>query len=143
MIQVTPSLSIPEDELVFTATRSSGPGGQNVNKVSTRITLLFDVKQSPSLPADAKKKLLDLYPTRINKEGIMRVVCQKHRSQMKNRELAIARWCELVAEALKPATVRKRTKTPRAAREQRLMEKKHRSQIKQNRSRSPISEWDD
>ncbi len=143
MIQITSSLRIPDDELTFTATRSSGPGGQNVNKVSTRITLLFDIENSPSLSEVQKTKILECYPTRINKIGVMRVVCQKHRSQLKNRELAIDRFRQLIVAAFKPVRIRRQTKIPRAVKEQRLTDKKHRGQIKQNRSRSQISQWDD
>ena len=143
MIQITSSLRIPIAELTFTASRSSGPGGQNVNKVSTRITLLFDIQNSPSLSGAQKTKIREFYPTRINKAGVMRLVCQKHRSQLKNRELVIQRFRELIAAAFKPVRIRRQTHIPRAVKEKRLTDKKHRSQIKQNRSRSQISQRDD
>ena len=124
---------IPESELVFKASRSSGPGGQNVNKLNTRVTALFDVAGSPSLSEDQKQQVLNALSTRVDKNGVLHVVSQKHRSQEANRRTAAERLQQLVRDALKPRPVRKKTKAPAAARERRLEEKKRRSARKQQR----------
>lgn len=140
MHKVTEQIIIPEEELRFTASRSSGPGGQNVNKVSTRVTLWFDVANSKSLSAAEKKRILSRLPTRINKAGVLRVVSQKHRSQAANRETAVERFVELLRQALKEEKPRRKAKVSRAAKQRRLAEKKRRSQKKRERSQG-IS-WD-
>ena len=140
MIAVTEHLAIPEHELHFTASRSSGPGGQHVNKVSSRITLLFNVVESPSLSAGQKYSLLTRLATRIGKDGVLRIVSQKHRSQTANRDAAIARFVALLQDALTPVTVRRKMTTTAAARRQRLEEKKRQSERKQQRSHR--EEWD-
>ncbi len=84
--------AIAEDELRFTYSRSSGPGGQNVNRVETRVTLLFDVLGSPSLSEGHKRRIASLLATRINKEGILRVVSQRHRTREANRRAARERF---------------------------------------------------
>lgn len=91
MIRITDNISIAEDELKFSAARSSGPDGQHVNKVNTRITLWFDVGGSPSLNPDQKRRILSRLKTRISKDKRLRVVSQRHRSQAANREAAIER----------------------------------------------------
>ena len=134
MININDQLSIPQDELSFTASRSSGPGGQHVNKVSTRVTLRFDVVNSPSLTLDQKELILTRLATRISKEGVLRVVSQKTRSQAANRELALERFVRLLQEALEKRPERKPTKVPAAAKQKRLTDKRHRSQLKRERS---------
>ena len=134
MIRITDKLSIPEDELKFTASRSSGPGGQHVNKASTRVMLRFDVVNSPSLTQEQKARILDHLATRISKEGILRVVSQQTRSQATNKELAVERFIDLLQQALKIEPPRKRTALSTAARQRRLDEKKRRSRSKQERS---------
>jgi ribosome-associated protein len=131
---------IPESELVFKASRSSGPGGQNVNKLNTRVTALFDVAGSSSLSDQQKQRVLSRLPTRIDKEGVLHVAAQMHRSQEANRRAAAERLQQLVREALKPAPVRKKTKAPAGARERRLKEKKQRSARKQQRTGK---DWED
>jgi ribosome-associated protein len=135
MRNVTEKLSIPLSELKFTASRSSGPGGQNVNKVNTRMTLWFDVANSPSLTDHQKELIRNRLPTRINKEGVLRVVSQKHRTQASNSEEAIERFTLLLRESLQEALPRKETKIPKSAKERRLDKKKHRSLIKRERSK--------
>ena len=137
-IKIVDRLAISISELKFTASRSSGPGGQNVNKVNTRVTLWFDVVNSPSLLDHQKELIRNSLPTRINKEGILRVVSQKHRTQASNREEAIERFASLLRESLQEALPRKETEVPKAAKERRLVEKKHRGQIKGKRS-EPIT----
>jgi ribosome-associated protein len=140
-IKITDQLSIPLSELRFTASRSSGPGGQNVNKVNTRVTLWFDVANSPGLSDHQKELIRNHLPTRVSKAGVLRVVSQKHRSQSFNRDEAIERFMSLLRESLLEVSPRKQTTIPRAARKRRLDEKKHRSFIKDGRSKA-IS-WDD
>jgi ribosome-associated protein len=133
MITISDGIRIPEDELTFTASRSSGPGGQNVNKVSTRMTLCFDLEKSSSLTEEQKSRIRENLATRITKTGTFRVTAQKHRSQAANRELALERFFSLINEALTEAPPRKPTRATRQARQQRLANKKHRSRIKQKR----------
>lgn len=135
LIQINDKVSIGEDELVFKFTRSGGPGGQNVNKVNTRVTLFFDVEECESLSDSQKKRIYKKLSTRVNKKGVLRVACQKHRTQKANRQGAVERFVELLREALKRKPVRKKTKVPRRAVERRLAEKKRRSEIKQQRTK--------
>jgi ribosome-associated protein len=134
MIEITRDIIISEDELIFQASRSSGPGGQNVNKVNTRITLFFDVAGSRSLSDTQKKRILSRLSTRIDKNGHMRVVSQKYRTQKANRNAAIERFQQLLADALKTRPIRKKTKVPYAAKQKRLEEKRRRSQLKKHRT---------
>jgi len=138
MIQIKRGLAIPEDELTFSASRSSGPGGQNVNKVSSRITLQFDVAHSPSLSDGQRALIRERLATRINKEGILRVSSQRHRSQHANKLATIERFAELLHDALIVKPPRKKRRISRAAKERRLDEKKRRSARKTLRSK-PIS----
>ena len=133
MIRITDQLSIPQDELKFTASRSSGPGGQHVNKASTRVTLRFDLANSPSLSPDQKQLLLERLPTRISKLGVLRVVSQKTRSQAANREAALERFVELLQQALELRPERKPVKVPPGAKEKRITHKKHRGHLKRER----------
>ncbi|MBI4766054.1 MAG: aminoacyl-tRNA hydrolase [Deltaproteobacteria bacterium] len=133
-VKITDRLIIPEDELLFTASRSSGAGGQNVNKVSTRVTLWFDVLKSPSLSEEEKRLLLNKLPTRINKAGWLWINVQQTRSQAGNRELALKRFMELLAQALVQPRFRKKTRIPIRVKEERLADKKRRSRVKAHRS---------
>ncbi|MBW2030647.1 MAG: aminoacyl-tRNA hydrolase [Deltaproteobacteria bacterium] len=135
-IKISEEISIPLRELRFTASRSSGPGGQNVNKVSTRVTLWFDIAHSPSLSEHEKELIRKHLPTRINKEGVLRIVSQKHRTQASNRHEAVERFVSLLRESLYEASPRRRTKIPRVVKERRLAEKKYRSRIKAQRSKT-------
>ena len=125
---------IPEEHLSFTFTRSGGPGGQNVNKVSTRVTLRFDLAGSGELSEHEKRTLLTRLAGRVTKDGHLRVVSMRHRTQLANRRAATERFYELLAGALAQSKPRKRTRMPRAARERRLRDKAHRSLRKQERS---------
>lgn len=133
MIEIGESLEIPDDEISFEFSRSSGPGGQNVNKVSTRVTLLFDVEGSPSLTDDQRARIKSRLGTRITKAGVLRVTSQKHRTQRANREAAVERFTELVGEALRRSRTRRRTKPTRAAKERRIQDKKRRGELKRGR----------
>ncbi len=134
MMDTAEGALIPESELVFQASRSSGPGGQNVNKLNTRIVVLFNVPGSRSLSDEQKQQVLSRLATRVDKEGVLHVASQKHRSQEANRRAAVERLQELVGEALKSRPVRKKTRVPAAARERRLQEKKQRSTRKRQRT---------
>lgn len=133
-IFIRKGLSIPEEELTFSASRSSGPGGQKVNKVSTRVTLWFDVAGSPSLPEAVKSRLLDKLAARINKEGKLYLTARESRSQAHNRELVRQRFALLLREALLQARPRRKTAVPRSVDRERLEAKKHRGRLKRGRS---------
>jgi ribosome-associated protein len=135
MIEITDQVSIPEEELRFTASLSSGPGGQNVNKVSSRITLWFDVVNSPTLSPEQKELITRHLGNRIGKDGLLRVISQQTRSQAENRELAIERFVELLRDAVRQVPIRKKTRVSKAAKLRRLNEKKQHSIQKQERSK--------
>lgn len=133
MIEIKDGIAICEDEFIFKASRSRGPGGQNVNKVNTRVTLFFDVANCRSLSDGQKTRILKQLKTRADKNGVLRIVSQRHRSQRANRQAAKERLIELLAGALAKRPVRKKTKVPAAAVQRRLDEKKQRSGLKQQR----------
>ena len=135
MVEITDRLAIADEELTFTTARSGGPGGQHVNKVNSRVTLWFDVMASPSLSDEQKQRLASRLATRINRDGVMRVVSQRHRSQSANRNAAVERFAELVREALATAPPRRKTSVSQAAKTRRLETKKQRSQLKQQRAK--------
>ena len=135
MIRIFENLSIPEGEVSFTASRSGGPGGQNVNKVSSRVTLAFDVSRSAALSEDQKRKILAELASRINKDGILRIVSQRTRSQDINRTDVLERFCDLLRRALTPKRLRLKTRVPAAASERRLEKKKKRTMVKHARSK--------
>lgn len=134
MIDILPGIAIPESELRFVASRASGPGGQNVNKVSSRITLLFDVAASPSLDDVQKAKIAERLATRISRDGVLQVSSQRHREQGMNRAAALERFAELLRDALTDAPRRRKTRVPRAAKKRRVEEKRKRGEIKAGRS---------
>jgi ribosome-associated protein len=126
---------IPESELVFVASRSSGPGGQHVNRTETKVTLLFDLEGSGSLTVGQKRRLRERLATRISREGILRVTSQKHRSREANRKAAVERFADLLEWALAEARPRKPTRPGAAARARRLEGKRRRAETKQGRAR--------
>lgn len=140
MIAITDQLTIPESELTYTTSRSGGPGGQHVNKVSSRVTLRFNVTESPSLSDEQKRLILSRLATRVNKAGVLQVVSQKHRSQTANRDTAVERFIALLRDALARVPRREKTAMPRVARKRRLDEKRQRSQLKQGRAKRAT--WD-
>jgi ribosome-associated protein len=124
---------IPESELRFEYAHAGGPGGQHVNKVATKVILLFDVEASPSLDESQKARIRNRLATRINRDGILKVSCRRHRSRSMNREAAVARFHELLEEALAVPKKRRKTRVTRAQKEKRLEDKKKRSRLKQDR----------
>jgi len=139
MIQINNNLFISENELSFVASRSGGPGGQNVNKVSSRVTLSFDIGQSSALSGEQKAAVLRALGKRINKQGVLQIVSQRTRSQDMNRADAIERFADLLRKALTPKRPRIKTRVPAAARQSRLDTKKKRTAVKQARSKTG---WD-
>ncbi len=140
MIEITSGTFISEDELVFKVSRSGGPGGQNVNKVNTRVTVFFDVTNCESLSGVQKRRILTRLATRTDKNGVLRVVSQKYRTQKANRRVAVERLGQLLADALKTRPVRKKTKIPYAINKRRLEEKRRRILLKQQRARRNMGE---
>ncbi len=133
-------MEIPEQELAFEFIRSSGPGGQNVNKVSTAVRLRFDVRNSPSLPDDVKVRLLALAGRRATKEGELVLLGQRYRTQEKNRQDVVERLQELLERALVAPRKRRATQPTRAAGARRLRAKKLQSDRKRGRSDAPADD---
>ena len=134
MIQVTPEIAIDESEIQQDFVRSSGPGGQNVNKVSTAVELRFDVINSPSLPEEVRQRLLKLAKSRITDKGILVIEAQRFRTQLANRQDAVERLIELIRQATQKPLVRRVTRPTKASKERRLDAKRRRSGIKQLRA---------
>ncbi|MEZ4873385.1 MAG: alternative ribosome rescue aminoacyl-tRNA hydrolase ArfB [Bdellovibrionales bacterium] len=126
---------IPLTELNISFDRSSGPGGQNVNKVNTKATLRWDFRQSTSIPQDVKDRFEQRFNTRINTDGSVVLQSDKYRSQNRNREACIARLNEWVASVWFPPKKRKKTKPKKSAVEKRLQQKKKHSDTKKNRKK--------
>jgi len=140
MIRITDAISIDESELSESFVRSSGPGGQNVNKLSTAVQLRFDVRHSPSLPNEVAVRLSRLAGRRLTKDGVLVITAQRHRTQERNRADAREKLVEMIREAATLPVPRRPTKPPRASRRQRLESKKRRSGIKRLRQARPSFE---
>ncbi|MEA1949615.1 MAG: alternative ribosome rescue aminoacyl-tRNA hydrolase ArfB [Thermodesulfobacteriota bacterium] len=140
MITITPTIAISENEIKLDFIRSSGPGGQNVNKVATAVQLRFDVKNSPSLPNDVRTRLVGLAGRKITEHGILIIQARRFRKQERNRQDAIDRLINLIRKASEKPKARIKTKPTRAAKKRMLAAKQHRSKIKRMRRLVSISE---
>jgi len=137
MIRITPKITIEEREIEESFVRASGPGGQNVNKLSTAVQLRFDVRHSPSLSADVAARLEHLAGARLTREGVLVITAQRHRTQARNREDALDRLIDLIRRAAITPAPRRPTKPTAASRVRRIESKKHRGGIKQLRRAKP------
>ncbi|RXF75298.1 alternative ribosome rescue aminoacyl-tRNA hydrolase ArfB [Hansschlegelia zhihuaiae] len=135
MIRVTETLSLDEEELEFSFVRASGPGGQNVNKVSTAAQLRFDARRSPSLPNDVAIRLMRLAGARLTKDGVIVILAQSRRTQGENREDAIERLVALVRQAAERPKPRRATRVPAGAKARRTDAKARRGAVKALRGR--------
>lgn len=140
MLEVTPTILIDDSELHEEFVRASGPGGQNVNKVSTAVQLRFNVANSPALPDGVRRRLIALAGNRINSEGELVIVARDSRSQLQNREEARAQLVELIRQATIKPKIRRKTKPTFAAQQKRLAGKRVRSDVKRLRQSKPRDE---
>ena len=137
VIIINSQLRLPPSEVQYRTTRSSGPGGQHVNKTETQVELLFDVAHSPSLSDDQRQRILSKLKNLIDQDGVLHLTAQSERSQLRNREIVTARFREVVAAALRVPKKRRPTKPSAASKAKRLDSKKRRGQIKQLRRSTP------
>jgi ribosome-associated protein len=136
VLRITATLIIPLSELRFRFARSSGPGGQHVNRSATRVELLFDVAGSPSLTEAQRERVLKTLASYIDSEGVLHLASQTFRSQLRNREEVVERFRMLMHKAMRIPKRRRPTRPSRAARERRLTSKRRRSELK--RQRGPV-----
>jgi ribosome-associated protein len=137
MIPVTPKIALDENELEERFIRSPGPGGQNVNKLSTAVQVRFDVARSPSLPDDVRQRLVRIAGRRISTEGILTIEAHRFRARERNRQDAVARLVDLVRLAAHQPKPRKPTRPTIASKERRLASKRQRSMVKRHRGTAP------
>ena len=137
MIPVTAKIALDEREIDGQFVRASGPGGQNVNKLSTAVQLRFDVRHSPSLPPEVRARLERLAGARLTREGVLVIIAQRHRTQGRNRADALERLLDLIRQAAVAPIKRRPTRPTKASRERRIEGKKRRSGIKRLRGGRP------
>jgi ribosome-associated protein len=141
MISITPTISLPEDEIQLEFVRAAGPGGQNVNKVATAVQLRFDVRRSPSLPDDVRQRLFRLAAKQITNAGVLIINARRYRTQDRNRRDALARLVALIRKAAEKPVPRLKTKPTQGAQRRRLDAKRRQSDIKRQRG-AKTADWD-
>jgi len=137
MIRVTDTITLDESEFDESFVRASGPGGQNVNKLSTAVQLRFDVRRSPSLPNDVAIRLMKAAGARLTQDGVLVIIAQRHRTQERNRADARQRLVEMIRAAATPPKKRRATRPTLASKQRRLEGKKRRSGVKSLRRSRP------
>jgi len=138
MIQITDDIAISEDDLHFQSLYSTGPGGQHVNKTMSAVQLRFDIIQCHSLAYEVQQRLIQLGATRVNKEYQLVITARRHRSQTRNKQEALERLCELIRKAATPPKARKKRKRSYAEHQDRLEQKRRRSETKATRKKVRI-----
>ena len=140
MVRVNENLEIPDGELGFRYSRSSGPGGQNVNKVATKVTLLFAVADSATLSEHQKAVIAERLANRIAKDGVLHLSSERHRTRSANQRDAVERFAQLLSAALAPRKRRRATGVPEASKRRRLEAKRQHAERKRLRSRPPADD---
>jgi len=137
MLRITSRISLDEGELEERFVRSSGPGGQNVNKVASAVQLRFRIVDSPSLPEAVRQRLVRVAGRRVDKSGVLTIEARRYRDQSRNREDAVERLVRLIRRAAETSAPRRPTRPSAASRERRLDEKRKRGEIKKSRRSDP------
>lgn len=140
MLTVNARIQIPLTEFQFSFARSGGPGGQNVNKVSSKAIMTWDVENSPSIPGDVRSRFMARYGKRITKEGMLQITSQRYRDQARNIEDCQNKLAELILAIAEPPVKRKPTAPSRGAKQRRLNDKHVRSDVKQTRQKPRMSD---
>jgi ribosome-associated protein len=135
MLTITSTISIPDEDLRFTFSRSSGPGGQNVNKVNSKATLHFAVRTSPSIPDGIRERFLQKFGSRLTNDGDIVITSQESRDQPKNIDSCLEKLRQMILEVLHPPKKRRPTKPSKGSKRRRVEAKKRRSQVKEGRKK--------